>query len=45
MDRSSDLEARVAALETQVHALTDRVRHSEQDGRPPACWPVARTAT
>lgn len=27
----SDLESRVAALETQVHELTDRVQRSEQD--------------
>jgi chromosome segregation ATPase len=27
----NDLEARVAALETEVRQLADRVRHSEQD--------------
>lgn len=31
MAQPSDLEARVAALETQVHELAERVRHSEQD--------------
>jgi hypothetical protein len=31
MAQSSDLEARVAALETQVRELAERVRHSEQD--------------
>jgi predicted nucleic acid-binding Zn-ribbon protein len=31
MAQPSDLETRVAALETQVTALTERVRHSEQD--------------
>lgn len=31
MAQPSDLEARVAALETQVSALAERVRHSEQD--------------
>lgn len=31
MAQPDDLEARVAALETQVRDLADRVRHSEQD--------------
>jgi hypothetical protein len=31
MAQPSDLEARVAALETQVGELAERVRHSEQD--------------
>lgn len=31
MAQPSDLEARVAALETQVRELAERVRHSEQD--------------
>jgi flagellar motor switch protein FliG len=31
MGASDDLEARVTALETQVHELAERVRHSEQD--------------
>ncbi|WP_219419158.1 permease [Pseudonocardia nigra] len=31
MAESGDLEARVAALETQVQELAGRVRHSEQD--------------
>jgi uncharacterized protein YceH (UPF0502 family) len=31
MPQPSDLETRVAALETQVAALTERVRRSEQD--------------
>lgn len=31
MARPDDLEARVAALETEVRQLADRVRHSEQD--------------
>ena len=31
MAQPSDLETRVAALETQVAALTERVRHSERD--------------
>jgi hypothetical protein len=31
MAQQPDLEARVAALETHVHELTERVRHSEQD--------------
>jgi hypothetical protein len=31
MSDPAELEARVAALETQVRDLTERVRHSEQD--------------
>lgn len=31
MARPDDLEARVAALETQVRELSERVRASEQD--------------
>ena len=31
MGQSADLEARVTALETQVHDLDERVRHSEHD--------------
>ena len=31
MAQQPDLEARVAALETHVRELTERVRHSEQD--------------
>ncbi|MCE7005479.1 permease [Kibdelosporangium philippinense] len=31
MAQPDDLEARVAALETQIRDLADRVRHSEQD--------------
>jgi hypothetical protein len=31
MAQPSDLEARVATLETQVRELVERVRHSEQD--------------
>lgn len=31
MAQPSDLEARVAALETQVRELAERMRHSEQD--------------
>jgi chromosome segregation ATPase len=31
MGQPPDLEARVAALETQVHDLDERVRHSEHD--------------
>lgn len=31
MAHPNDIEARVAALETQVQELADRVRHSEQD--------------
>lgn len=31
MAQPDDLEARVAALETEVRQLADRVRHSEQD--------------
>jgi hypothetical protein len=31
MGQPPDLEARVTALETQVHELDERLRHSEQD--------------
>ena len=31
MSRPDDLEARMAALETEVRQLAERVRHSEQD--------------
>jgi hypothetical protein len=47
MAQPSDLEARVAALETQVRELAERVRHSEEDAaaaRVLAAAPTARSS-
>jgi hypothetical protein len=45
MTQSPDLESRVAALETKVGDLDQRVRRSEQDAAAARCWLAAPIAT